>query len=942
MPIAAQFAYSLFGSASVWQQAAHSGSEGSAVEGGKHQPQGLPPRPRSALGLLDSAATRRPESERPSQAHKTTLASSSASIPDAMERRSGSVGRREQQHSASSPERASGAMRGGKGPSSASQRLQRTTASSSAAGHGKATTRSTLPESTSSLRIGSKNVFVSMVTAASSSSTSGHSSRRSEPTITARSTSRVQKQPAILSASSSNGHGGTFEYDKALPARPKSALSGLFGRRSSSSITGGSATGSNKHASKLAAPTPALTAASARVMPSAAGAAAAAEPKRPHTVLGGKLRGLTSLRSSSGSSSKHLSATTPSSSESASPAISPDASQVGLAGRARLGTSRLVSNGKTRMAPLTRLVPSSASTPNVPSAAAVNDQDNDQTIRRRTPLPLSRSGSSVTAEEISTSRASSSDAGHSAPGSPALSFVTRRKSLLEAVFEPYHSLSDNHHHSSTPASAKVSPLPTMAADVDLDHIAAPSAAAHRSMPGSPNAFTRAVSQMRRRGSSHRGSVIVLPSSESVLDLPAESALDDTASDAGQSGAHGSSSAGGHASPPASRRPSRRGSVNVTMRGFSFTKSLYAALDRNSAPTSPMLSATELGLMTPSSAADASSSSAGAAQQGFTKAAVHRASRSREVSAPVVLPTQSLEMDEPDDTLSISSSHHEHIQPEHVATSLSALGLVANPIEGAVAELEPMPPMRSSSRSVAGTIARRTTAQSHSGDLGDDNARPVLQIDTAFDSISRGPKTEDLLLSDRKPAFLTSSETERKFSQPTFSMADDVEFLKALEEVRRLHKQSISQQAQQVEGMEPISRINSSDYRAPQTQQQQDQTQQQSPSQSASASANVETSKQRQRADSASGRLGGLYAAQAQTRVTQAALDREQDVAGDENSRESDVPLQVGRAAGKMQDGAFDNDEDWKKEVKALFGESPLYTIGLDMRQTAERCLLVPQ
>ena len=32
-------------------------------------------------------------------------------------------------------------------------------------------------------------------------------------------------------------------------------------------------------------------------------------------------------------------------------------------------------------------------------------------------------------------------------------------------------------------------------------------------------------------------------------------------------------------------------------------------------------------------------------------------------------------------------------------------------------------------------------------------------------------------------------------------------------------------------------------------------------------------------------------------------------------------MEAMRTAGKGQGGAFDNDDDWKKEVKALFGES---------------------
>lgn len=191
-------------------------------------------------------------------------------------------------------------------------------------------------------------------------------------------------------------------------------------------------------------------------------------------------------------------------------------------------------------------------------------------------------------------------------------------------------------------------------------------------------------------------------------------------------------------------------------------------------------------------------------------------------------------------------------------------------------------------------------------------------------------------------------------QPTLNIADDSEFLQALEGVRRAHQERIAKQTAESLRIEQMARLGMASrnrqgnkslasrgtfYDANTTRDTDmivsgASSLHTSPPKGITRNGDVPASPRkagrRQRSSSADGRLDGPSGLQTR-RSMRGERDPHQhnpwlgitdsDLVGRGNDIEvapSALQLGVGRASGKLKDGAFINDDDWKKEVKALF------------------------
>lgn len=192
--------------------------------------------------------------------------------------------------------------------------------------------------------------------------------------------------------------------------------------------------------------------------------------------------------------------------------------------------------------------------------------------------------------------------------------------------------------------------------------------------------------------------------------------------------------------------------------------------------------------------------------------------------------------------------------------------------------------------------------------------------------------------------------DRKMSQPTLDMVDDREFLAALEQVRAVQRERIEAQAQEVENKTRLARLGmmSDNYlKTKVSGSMLDDDDFVKTSADASSSTNASITKAVQDAESAASPIPGT-AAKSRLRHRRSAsadsklgstqsmsaslLDLEKDV--DQRQKDivkayadkkspvvpptSDLEWGIGKASGKLHDGTFVNDDDWKKEVKALF------------------------
>ncbi len=589
----------------------------------------------------------------------------------------------------------------------------------------------------------------------------------------------------------------SFNKDKDLPPRPKSALAGIFGRRPTLRTTPLDSSRSSPSASPSASTTQ---------LSGSKSEGNSKAPSRPGSALGGRLRSLTGL----GGGSSSLKPMTPI-----------------VNGSSRLSTA--AGKSTTTAAP-GRATPASTKTL-LPGANAPES--------RRAPATRSYSEA-----------------------------VPRRESAPAAAVEPSRRLSRN---LSLFTGSRTS------VGEQSNHPSEPSSPGVSS-PTSPRSFLRAAATLAR------GTSISRPITTD--DLPNESAIDDDASEAGHSISH----AAHRLSGTSSTAPSRRNSLRIS-RGVSFSRGVYGMLDfgghKASRSTSPVQSPVELAV-TPEDSDEPHS---------FVRTGVQRVPRSREGSFYPVLATRP--------ALGPRTS-------KIAAEALPALALPAASVDA---------PQSDSSVTPTEFAYLLNSAFFGDGPFEPSSPKespalvqplpPKLTINTRVAPVE-GPKTDDGVLESIAQARPLAE--RRKTSQPSLSMADDMEFLKALEEVRTLHRERLAKLGTAELSRSPLDGADVALVTSPTDGRSRANSIERSV---ASPTTTVVAKRPRQRRSSASGDLGGSFSAQIKGSLTQAALDSQKEI---DTDALFDAPLSVGRTAGELHNGAFVNDDNWKKEVKALFGE----------------------
>ncbi|CBQ73276.1 conserved hypothetical protein [Sporisorium reilianum SRZ2] len=192
--------------------------------------------------------------------------------------------------------------------------------------------------------------------------------------------------------------------------------------------------------------------------------------------------------------------------------------------------------------------------------------------------------------------------------------------------------------------------------------------------------------------------------------------------------------------------------------------------------------------------------------------------------------------------------------------------------------------------------------------------------------------------------------DRKMSQPTLDMVDDREFLAALEQVRAVQRERIEAQAQELENKTRLARLgmmsgnhlktkvsgsmlDDDDLGQPATDGWSSTTSTAAKAVQEEASATgpvpgaaAKSRLRHRRSASADSKLGRTQSMSPTFRETEREVDQlQKDIVKAYADKKSPVgpPTSglewgVGKASGKLHDGTFVNDDDWKKEVKALF------------------------
>ncbi|UZJ52535.1 hypothetical protein CBS101457_001855 [Exobasidium rhododendri] len=245
------------------------------------------------------------------------------------------------------------------------------------------------------------------------------------------------------------------------------------------------------------------------------------------------------------------------------------------------------------------------------------------------------------------------------------------------------------------------------------------------------------------------------------------------------------------------------------------------------------------------------------------------------------------------------------------------------------EDDPLPPARRSSQGTGSTLKAwspsisipHKRAASKSSLLTDTKAifSPLLFTPIARPSSALGMSAD---LERGAQRIASGGIGERRLhrpSQATLSIADDLEFLQALEEVRRVHKTRIKKQEEEAMKIQQMAKMGmaSGNKRV------------KAGEAARGRPANLQLAAFAERplgrspritprSSSADGRLYSYDEAigARRSRTTSIAPSASRTIEAAE--KPSALELGVGKASGKHQDGAFLNDDDWKREVKALF------------------------
>lgn len=250
--------------------------------------------------------------------------------------------------------------------------------------------------------------------------------------------------------------------------------------------------------------------------------------------------------------------------------------------------------------------------------------------------------------------------------------------------------------------------------------------------------------------------------------------------------------------------------------------------------------------------------------------------------------------------------------KHISERVTELQANKSAAKGDVAvsdtEEDPLPPPRSSSRAVLKKGQFHSSPQRKRA-----LSRPSLRIDTKAFVSSPSPPTRpssalgmsaDLQRVAQRSLVGTEGQRRRP-SLASLSIKDDMEFLQALEYVRKVNQIRIRKQDEDANRVEQMARLGmaSVNRRAKSRNHPRDAAKEllssRTPLLRRSSSVSAVSTK-----DSASMKSD-----------TSASSFTREDV---NESPPSALELGVGKASGKLRDGAFINDDDWKREVKALF------------------------
>ena len=188
----------------------------------------------------------------------------------------------------------------------------------------------------------------------------------------------------------------------------------------------------------------------------------------------------------------------------------------------------------------------------------------------------------------------------------------------------------------------------------------------------------------------------------------------------------------------------------------------------------------------------------------------------------------------------------------------------------------------------------------------------------------------------------STAQDRKMSQPTLDMVDDREFLEALEQVRAVQRERIEAQAQEAENKTRLARLgmasgNLLKAKVSGSMLDDDDGVQLNTAGVSSSCVTTTAAKgvgcavprplpHHRRSTSDDGQLSRTQSMSPTLQALERDVDqRQKDIVKAYTDKKppagppiSGLEWGVGKASGKLHDGTFVNDDDWKKEVKALF------------------------
>lgn len=259
-----------------------------------------------------------------------------------------------------------------------------------------------------------------------------------------------------------------------------------------------------------------------------------------------------------------------------------------------------------------------------------------------------------------------------------------------------------------------------------------------------------------------------------------------------------------------------------------------------------------------------------------------------------------------------ATHSIALNTKHRTESLAKVKSITSPAKGDVAvsdtKEDPLPLPRSSSRaafnkSQINSSSQRKRALSKPSQSIDTKSFVASPSPPALPSSALGMSADLERVAQRSSTSTVGLESKhRRPSQASLSIKDDMEFLQALEYVRKINQVRIKKQDEEANRVEQMARLGmaSVNRRA-------------KGHNNRTRDAKGSSCAPLLRRSSSASAVGTKDSASLKSDTSASSFTRE-----DINETPSALELGVGKASGKLRDGAFINDDDWKREVKALF------------------------